>query len=173
MAAFTDNPFAVLSFIAAPAVMTNASSILVLSTSNRLARAIDQTRAVIARIDAKDAAHEAAVKEHLIRLHRLGERTTALRKALSCFYLSIGSFATASLTSVLGAGSASFEQHLILNVCLVIALIVGLIGVSSLVYGCLMLVNETRFALVNLDDEAQSVRAEAQRKFNLPPTKNP
>jgi hypothetical protein len=38
------NPFAVLSLIVAPAVLTNASSVLVMSTSNRLACAVDRTR---------------------------------------------------------------------------------------------------------------------------------
>jgi hypothetical protein len=38
------NPFAVLSLIVAPAVLTNACSVLVLSTSNRLARATDRVR---------------------------------------------------------------------------------------------------------------------------------
>jgi hypothetical protein len=36
------NPYAALSLIVAPAVLTNASSVLVLSTSNRLARAVDR-----------------------------------------------------------------------------------------------------------------------------------
>jgi len=38
------NPFAVLSLIVAPAVLTNASSVLAMSTSNRLARAVDRAR---------------------------------------------------------------------------------------------------------------------------------
>ena len=36
------NPFTVLTFIAAPAVLTNASSVLALGTSNRFARVIDR-----------------------------------------------------------------------------------------------------------------------------------
>src|SRR5262244_1821468 len=40
----TDNPFAVLTLIAAPAVFTNASSVLALGTGNRLARVVDRTR---------------------------------------------------------------------------------------------------------------------------------
>ena len=36
------NPFAVLTFIAAPAILTNASSVMALGTSNRFARAIDR-----------------------------------------------------------------------------------------------------------------------------------
>ena len=39
-----DNPFAVLTLIAAPAVFTNASSVLALGTGNRLARVVDRTR---------------------------------------------------------------------------------------------------------------------------------
>src|SRR5258708_36629341 len=40
----TENPFAVLTLIAAPAVFTNASSVLSLGTGNRLARGVDRTR---------------------------------------------------------------------------------------------------------------------------------
>src|SRR2546422_7930461 len=39
-----DNPLAVLTLIAAPAVFTNASSVLVLGTGNRLARVVDRAR---------------------------------------------------------------------------------------------------------------------------------
>ncbi len=38
------NPFAVLSLIVAPAILTNASSVLIMSTSNRLARGADRAR---------------------------------------------------------------------------------------------------------------------------------
>ena len=38
------NPFAALSLIVAPAILTNASSVLSMSTSNRLARAVDRPR---------------------------------------------------------------------------------------------------------------------------------
>ena len=38
------NPFAVLTAIVAPAILTNASSVLALGTSNRLGRVVDRTR---------------------------------------------------------------------------------------------------------------------------------
>lgn len=165
MASFTDNPFAVLSLIAAPAVMTNASSILVLSTSNRLARAIDQTRATLAKLNSVGAKNDSAAKMSLNHLERLQDRTSTLRKALTAFYLSLGSFASASLISVLGAGVASFDAHLFVYAFLAVALVVGLIAVSALVFGCLLLVHETRFALVNLSEEAEFSRAEVQRRL--------
>ncbi|HWF02554.1 MAG TPA: hypothetical protein VHA06_02655, partial [Candidatus Angelobacter sp.] len=43
----SDSPFAVLTLIAAPAVFTNASSLLSLGTGNRLGRVVDRTRAVV------------------------------------------------------------------------------------------------------------------------------
>ena len=45
MPPFTTNPFIVFTFIAAPAVLTNAAALLGLTTSNRIARAIDRARA--------------------------------------------------------------------------------------------------------------------------------
>ena len=48
----SQNPFALLSLIAAPAVLTNAASVLVMSTSNRLARVDDQARELAKRLEA-------------------------------------------------------------------------------------------------------------------------
>jgi VIT1/CCC1 family predicted Fe2+/Mn2+ transporter len=47
MPALETNPFAILTFIAAPAILANASSVLALGTSHRFARTIDRTRAMI------------------------------------------------------------------------------------------------------------------------------
>jgi hypothetical protein len=52
------NPFGALTLIVAPAVLTNASSILVLSTSNRLARAIDRARALTSNLELPQAAND-------------------------------------------------------------------------------------------------------------------
>ena len=46
----TDNPFIVLTVIAAPAVLTNASAVMSLTTSNRIARAVDRGRALVAEL---------------------------------------------------------------------------------------------------------------------------
>ena len=46
----TVNPFAALTFIAAPALLTNASSLLLMGTTNRLARAVDRVRALASHL---------------------------------------------------------------------------------------------------------------------------
>jgi len=49
------NPFAVLSLIVAPAILTNAASVLAMSTSNRLARAVDRARELARQLE--DTSH--------------------------------------------------------------------------------------------------------------------
>ena len=43
-AQYSAGPFAALSLIVAPAILTNACTLLIMSTSNRLARAVDLAR---------------------------------------------------------------------------------------------------------------------------------
>ena len=45
------NPFGILTFIVAPAILTNASSVMALGTSNRFARAIDRARALSSQVE--------------------------------------------------------------------------------------------------------------------------
>jgi len=48
--AFTRSPFAVLTFIAAPAPLTNATSVLALSTINRMLRTRDRMTELLGQI---------------------------------------------------------------------------------------------------------------------------
>src|ERR687896_1575593 len=54
------NPFAVLSLIVAPAILTNACSLLSMSTGNRLARAVDRARELAKQLEAPSTAADAA-----------------------------------------------------------------------------------------------------------------
>jgi len=53
VADLSQNPFALLSLIAAPAVLTNAASVLVMSTTNRFLRASERMRALAVRVEEK------------------------------------------------------------------------------------------------------------------------
>ncbi len=64
MLSLNDNPFAVLTAVVAPAILTNACSVLCLGTSSRIARVVDRTRVVslsIAFYDQQLAFRSAAV----------------------------------------------------------------------------------------------------------------
>jgi hypothetical protein len=41
---FSANPFVILTLIVAPAILTNAAALMIMSTSNRFARAVDRGR---------------------------------------------------------------------------------------------------------------------------------
>jgi cysteine sulfinate desulfinase/cysteine desulfurase-like protein len=64
----SDSPFAVLTLIAAPAVFTNASSVL--SLGNRLARVVDRTRTLVKDLHGAeiDPATRTLWVSHLARL---------------------------------------------------------------------------------------------------------
>ena len=106
----SDSPFAVLTLIAAPAVFTNASSVLALGTGNRLARVVDRTRALVKELHSADIdpATRALWVSHLGRLEKRG---ALLVRAMSFFYGAIGCFAAASVVSILGASVVSTKYR--------------------------------------------------------------
>ncbi len=153
------NPFTVLTLIAGPAVLTNASSVLALGTSNRFARAIDRARALSAQLEAQNAESDPLTPLRVRQLNRTEIRAQRLLQALRAFYMALGNFAAAALVSLIGAILATSEHHIIFRVSLWLALVTGIIGVSGLVYGCSLLVVETRLALLNVTEEADFIRA--------------
>ncbi len=157
MAILGDNPFAALTFIAAPAVLTNASSVLALGTSNRFARAVDRQRQLSAMLEGPMA--DAATGALRIRqLGYAGRRAQLLLRALTCFYLSLGAFASAALISILGATAvASVGNDYINFINRLIAVATGITGVGGLVFGCSLLVHETRITLRSLKEETAFV----------------
>ena len=155
---FSANPFTVLTLIAAPAVLTNASSVLALGTSNRFARAVDRARALSANLEVKRSHDSTLDRLRVLQLDRTEKRAIMLLHALTCFYVALGSFAASALVSLLGSVFASRPIHFLFVGSEVMAIAAGFIGVGGLVFGCTILVSETRLAIMNLSDEAAYVR---------------
>ncbi len=164
MAAFETNPFTVLSLIAAPAILTNASSVLALGTSNRFARAIDRARQYASELDADLPREQLAIRER--QLERAERRCLFLVKALSAFYLAVGSFAAAALISAVGSGLAAENIGYGSRIFLYLGLVVGIVGVGSVVRGCFLLLPETRLAVLNLEEEARYVRSRRAQRLS-------
>jgi len=149
------NPFAILTFIAAPAILTNSSSVMALGTANRFARTIDRVRALASQVEGKENAIDPEIALRLRQLRVAEKRALILVRALTAFYLAVGSFAAASLVSLLGAVFFVSGQELLRPVALGVAFCAGLAGVGGLVTGSGMLVWETRLALRILHEETQ------------------
>jgi uncharacterized protein DUF2721 len=152
------NPYAALSLIVAPAVLTNASSILVLSTSNRLARAVDRARNLATQMETQSAVPSALTALRLRELDSAETRALMLLSALRFFYASIGAFAAAALTSLIGAALLGTPLRAVPTVFEVAALAAGFIGVMGLVLGCALLLQETRIAVKTVTEEAMHLR---------------
>ncbi|HYF38124.1 MAG TPA: DUF2721 domain-containing protein [Gemmatimonadales bacterium] len=152
------NPFAALSLIVAPAVLTNASSILVLSTSNRLARAIDRARALAAQMERPETIPGRFSALRLKELASSEQRALMLLSALRLFYASLGAFAGAALTSLLGAAISGSRHQALTATLELIAVVAGFIGVAGLALGCILLLRETRLAVLVVSEEAVLLR---------------
>src|SRR6476469_6324205 len=91
------NPFAVLSLIVAPAILTNASSVLAMSTTNRLARASARTRELARQLEETTDLSSPEAGRRLSELDAAERRSVMLVTALRSFYVALGSFASAAL----------------------------------------------------------------------------
>jgi hypothetical protein len=149
-----NNPFAVLTAIVAPAILTNACSVLALGTSNRLGRVVDRTRVVASDIAASKPGSEGFV-EWTSQLRALETRTHMLLRALRLFYAALGLFASSALISVAGSIAAFYGQRLLFQVGAVLAVVSGGSAVLGLSAGCFSMVNETRLAVRSLGEEAR------------------
>lgn len=155
--AITDNPFAVLSFLAAPAILTNACTVLALGTSNRLARAADRARTASAAILAMDTPSDPlAVLQHK-DFQIATRRAVMLVRALRHFYFAAGSFAAGTCVALVGAFSSHLGLHSLDTISQMLTMLIAIVGMIALVTGALQLVAETRLALRALDEHHAAI----------------
>jgi hypothetical protein len=161
-----NNPFAVLTAIVAPAILTNVCSVLALGTSNRLGRVVDRTRIVTTDIIhcSKDSQEYA---EWTAQLQALQRRVHMLLPALRLIYAALGLFASTALISVAGSVAAYFGLRLLFRVGVLLAFVAGASAVIGLTVACYFMVHETRLAVRSLGDEAR-VRLELRAAGKTP-----
>jgi hypothetical protein len=140
----------VLTAVVAPAILTNACSVLSLGTANRIARVVDQTRALAA---ARNTQPPGGEKDHIRHLGLLETRGTMLLRALRNFYGALGGFAFSALVAVVGSALAAYDLEIAFRIAAAVGFISGASGVSALVFGCVLMVRETRLAIQMLTEE--------------------
>lgn len=155
------NPFAVLPLIVAPAILTNASSVLIMSTSNRLARSVDRAREISLQLESTTDFNSPAAQRRLRELKAAETRALLLLRSLRCFYLTLSGFSAATLLSLLGAMLVPIRPLLIVSFLEIAGLVAGILAVGALVYGSALLLRETRIAVLVLSERAATVHARA------------
>jgi hypothetical protein len=150
-----DSPFTVLSAVVAPAILTNACSVLAMGTSNRIGRVVDRTRAIVAELECKDGGSKPHT-ECAAEVERLRARSRLLVRALRSVYAALGAFAMTALLSIAGAVGSYFGTQLVNAIAGIAAAFTGTVAVGALVNGCSLIVVETRHALRSVEYEAQN-----------------
>ena len=158
------NPFAVLSLIVAPAILTNATSVLIMSTSNRLARGVDRARELSKQLEETIEFECEEAQRRLRELAAAENRTLLLLHALRSLYVALGAFASSAFVSLLGAVLAPVELAMFVVPMEIAAVITGMIAVSSMVHGTVLLLRETTIAVRVVSERAASVRDRVERR---------
>lgn len=91
MEEFSSNPFIVLSYVSGPALLTNATALLLLSTTNRFGRAIDRSRVLAARL--ADAGARTTLPTLEAQWANVQGRVRLMARALFGLYLAAATFA--------------------------------------------------------------------------------
>ena len=156
------NPFAVLSLIVAPAVLTNASSVLIMSTSNRLARAVDRAQKFSTDLSGTEDRETEGARFCLRELNAAEDRSIMLMEALRSFYIALGGFACAAFLSLAGALLFAYLPGAVSQTIQFVAVGAGFIAVGGLIRGSAILLRETQIAVGMLRE-----RADRSRKSRL------
>jgi hypothetical protein len=162
--AIDTNPFVVLSYVSGPALLTNATSLLLLSTTNRFARAVDRSRHLTDIVARQPAGVDLRVE--INELPIVGRRIKLIALALAGFYLAAAMFALATVVSILGAVLAEYLGGATLDVIIGFAVFLGGVGFAAFVTGAFALVVETRLVMGALAFESDTALAALQRTIH-------
>ena len=158
---FGQSPFTVLTFIVAPAVLTNAASVLAMSTINRMLRTRDRMQQLFEE-SAKTENSTPQARRLVTQVNRVERQASHLLRALYGIYIALGSFAAASFVTLLGAVLGHWESAISSRLVGGCGLLLGFAGVGGLVWGSWNLLQATRLSLANIREEAELIRQQQE-----------
>ena len=149
------NALAILTAMITPAVLISACGALIFSTSTRMGRVVDRVRMLSERFEAlarnpeqDDMAEE---RRALIfaQLDRQTSRARLLQRAMVAFYMALATFvATSVAIAIIAAVARTFTW---------VAVALGLVGSSFMLYASVLLVVESGMAMGAITSEMDFV----------------
>lgn len=144
---------ALLTAMVTPSVLISAAGLLILSTTNRLARIVDRARWLSQELEALDRQSGqpfAEERQHEIerQLAVRARRSRLVQSAVTSLYLAVGLFVATTLALVAAS---------LLPALAWLPAILGITGAVVLFSGCVQLIRETRLALHAVDEEMNFV----------------
>jgi Protein of unknown function (DUF2721) len=159
------NPFAVLTFISAPAVLTNASCVLLFGTGNRYGRAVDRMHELADTVGKDTGLAEPELRLRIRQLEAGETRTLLIVRALTCFYAAVSSFVASTLVSLIGALLVSARVDRGVPFSFGLAGVTGAAGVFAMMAGALILARETIFSFRVLKEEKKFLAGRIQERL--------
>lgn len=156
-------------FIVAPAILTNATRVLAMSTINRMLRARERMQQLFAESEGTEGARGTQFLSQVNRVEREG---ILLLNAMRWIYMALGAFAAASLVTLLGAVAEQFGNEILMGIVVGAGLLLGFTGVTGLVGGCVNLFHATQLSLANIREEAALIRARQEHQKNASGNQN-
>jgi Protein of unknown function (DUF2721). len=166
-ASLTQSPFAVLTFIAAPALLTNSSSVLALSTINRMLRTRDRMKELFAQSQ-QGTLPESERERILSQVDRVEKQGLLLLSGLRAIYVALAAFAGATLVTLVGAALFSLEEIFWFHLLARLGLVFGFVGVGGLIFGTVHLFSATQLSVINIRQEAGLIREMQKTKSENP-----
>ena len=144
----------ILSAMITPAVLISASGTLVLSTSVRLSRVVDRVRTLAETLEEifnapQDDIVDARRAEIEGQIHLQTVRGSLIQRALTSFYVALCVFVGTTISTAIAAFVRGVSW---------MPTALGIFGRLMMFYGCVLLVRETRLALVSIDREMEFAR---------------
>lgn len=136
-----------------PAVLISACAALIFSTSTRLARIVDRVRVLSGELEVlftgevtKLAEERRVEYERQLAVHT--KRGRLIQRSLTSFYVSLALFVAATVSISITA---------LARIALWLPSVLGVAGTLALFYGSMLLIAETRLALLSVTSEMEFV----------------
>lgn len=141
-----------LTAMVTPALLISATGSLVLSTSTRLGRVIDRVRQLEERLseliyleDKDDVPlYDKRVEVIVDLLDKVTSRSRILQRAMATFYYGLGMFVLTSVTIAIAAFLTAYRW---------LPIPIGIVGISFILYGTILMIRETRMATATVNAE--------------------
>jgi len=161
---FVQSPFTLVTSIVAPAMLTNASTVLAMSTINRLLRTRDRMASLYNKSETETLTDTEST--HLVeQVNRVERQAMHLLKAMRAIYVALGAFAAATLVTLFGAVTEHLHAATSAKALTEVGIALGTVGVCGLTKGSVNLFRATQISIINISEEAEMIRARQARRL--------
>jgi len=139
-----DNAFLPLSFIAGPAILTNAAAVLLNGASIRYNLAIGLWRDLQAELHGHSTATTAAYSDRTLALALANRRAALIVAALTLLYAAVGGFGVSTLAGLTGAMLSEGELSAVVDLAKIATMASGAFGLICLLAAAVVFTLESR-----------------------------